>query len=249
MTITRLERHGDGERAVRASLAALLQSSPIPPAELIENLGLYAPRQALSRLLFFHELYRRIIDVHGVILDFGTRYGQTLNLWQAFRGIYEPVNYSRRIYGFDTFDGIAGSGARDGAAVEASDGSYGVPPDYDAHLSEVIDCQRRLNPLPDVQICEIYKGDARQTLADHLTAHPETLVSLAYFDMDAYAPTRDCLEMILDRSPAGAVLGFDELCDPVFPGETAAFLDMLGERRLKLRRVPYVPGPAFVVIE
>ena len=249
MTITRLQRHGGDERAVRASLAALLQSSPIPPAELIENLGLYAPRQALSRLLFFHELYRRILDVHGVVLDFGCRYGQTLNLWQAFRGIYEPVNYARRIYGFDTFDGIAGSGARDGAAEAASDGSYGVPPGYEAHLADVIACQKRLNPLPDVQTCEIRKGDARQTLADHLAAHPETLVALAYFDMDAYAPTRDCLEIILDRLPAGAVVGFDELCDPVFPGETAAFLELLGDRRLKLRRVPYVPGPAFVVIE
>ena len=249
MTITRLERHGEDERAVRTSLAGLLQSSPIPPAELIENLGLYAPRQALSRLLFFHDLYRRIVDVHGVILDFGCRYGQTLSLWQAFRGIHEPVNYSRRIYGFDTFDGIAGSGARDGAAAAASDGSYGVPAGYEDHLAEVIDCQRRLNPLPHVQTCEIYKGDARETLAEHLKAHPETLVALAYFDMDAYAPTRDCLEMILDRLPAGAVVGFDELCDPVFPGETSAFLELLGDRRLKLQRVPYVPGPSFVVIE
>ena len=249
MSITRLERHGDGERAVRKELAGLLQSSPIPPAELIENLGLYAPRQALSRLLFFHELYRRILDVHGMILDFGCRYGQTLALWQTFRGMYEPVNYSRRIYGFDTFDGIAGSGDLDGDAQEASDGSYGVPPDYDTHLKAVLECQRRLNPLPQVQSCEVYKGDARDTLAAHLMEHPETLVALAYFDMDAYAPTRDCLELILDRLPAGAVIGFDELCDPVFPGETAAFLELLGERRLKLQRVPYVPGPAFVVIE
>ncbi len=249
MTVTRLERHGADERAVRSELAGLLQSSPIPPAELIENLGLYAPRQALSRLLFFHELYRRILDVHGVILDFGCRYGQTLALWQSFRGIYEPVNYSRRIYGFDTFDGIAGSGARDGNAEAASDGAYGVPPDYEAHLAQVIACQSQLNPLPHVQTCEVHKGDARETLADHLAAHPETLVALAYFDMDAYAPTRDCLEMILDRLPAGAVVGFDELCDPVFPGETAAFQELLGERRLKLQRVPYVPGPAFVVID
>ncbi len=74
MSITRLQRHGEDERGVRIELAGLLQCSPIPPAELIENLGLYAPRQALSRLLSFHELYRRIVDVHGVILDFGCRY-------------------------------------------------------------------------------------------------------------------------------------------------------------------------------
>ncbi len=74
-------------------------------------------------------------------------------------------------------------------------------------------------------------------------------MALAYFDVDAYAPTRDCLEMILDRLPAGAVVGFDELCDPVFPGETAAYLELLGGRRLKLQRAPYVPGPAFVVMD
>ena len=53
-----------------------------------------------------HELYQKILNVHGVVIEFGTRWGQNLALFESFRGMYEPYNHFRKIIGFDTFEGF-----------------------------------------------------------------------------------------------------------------------------------------------
>jgi hypothetical protein len=58
------------EKSNRDFIVDQLKNTPIPDQELIFNLGLYMNRQGLSRLLFMTELYRKIIDVHGVIMEF-----------------------------------------------------------------------------------------------------------------------------------------------------------------------------------
>ena len=59
---------------------------------------------------------------------------------------------------------------------------------------------------------ELVKGDAPEGLRKYLDAHPETIVAFAYFDMDLYEPTRECLEILKDYTTKGTVIGFDELC-------------------------------------
>lgn len=53
----------------------MFKNTPIPDDELLSNLGLYLNRQTLSRILYMHELYRKIINVHGVTIEFGVRWG------------------------------------------------------------------------------------------------------------------------------------------------------------------------------
>ena len=49
------------------------KACPIPEDELLGNLGLFLNRQTLSRILFFHDLYQKIININGVIMEFGVR--------------------------------------------------------------------------------------------------------------------------------------------------------------------------------
>ena len=96
----------EAERERSARLRELLVASPVPADEILSNLGLYLRRQTLSRILFMQELYQLILPVHGVILEFGVRWGQNLALFSTLRGMYEPFNYSRRLIGFDTWKGF-----------------------------------------------------------------------------------------------------------------------------------------------
>ena len=43
------------------------------------------------------EIYRKILDVHGVIMEFGVRWGRNLALFESLRGIHEPFNHNRKI--------------------------------------------------------------------------------------------------------------------------------------------------------
>jgi hypothetical protein len=75
----------------------------------------------------------------------------------------------------------------------------------------------------------------------YLEAHPETVVSLLFLDFDLYEPTRVALETFLPRMPRGAVIAFDELDNPRWPGETLAAMDTVGLNRLELLRLPWDP--------
>src|SRR5687767_6385427 len=119
------------ELTMRADLSSKLKNCPIPTEELLENLGLFINRRALSRMLFMHELYQQIIQVHGVVMEFGVRWGQNLALFESFRGMYEPFNHYRKIIGFDTFEGFPSVDVKDGRADIASVGAYSVTKGYE----------------------------------------------------------------------------------------------------------------------
>lgn len=229
-------------QAKRLVLSDLLRSSPVPDSELTANLGLYIERMHLSRILLMHDLYRRIIKVPGVVLELGVRWGQNMALVSAFRGMYEPYNYTRRIIGFDSFSGFPSIAPQDRAVRgDINSGDYGVAAGWQQSLENILQHHEALSPLPHIRKFELVAGDASETFPAYLAAHPELLVSLAYFDFDIYQPTKDCLQSLLPRLPKGALVVFDELNCPDFPGETLAVQEVLGIRNLKLERDPNNP--------
>jgi hypothetical protein len=228
-------------------LAQNLRTSPVPDQEMLENLGLYLTRQTLSRINFIQRLYAMILPVHGVIMEFGVRWGQNMALFSNLRGIHEPYNYNRMIIGFDTFAGFPSVAPQDGTRVK--EGDYGVADGWMTRLEEILDLHAQNSPIPHKKKHELVQGDATQTLPAYLEAHPETVVALAYFDFDIYTPTRACLEAILPHLTKGSVLAFDELNVPEFPGETLAVREVLGLSRYAIRRDPASPLTSWLVVE
>ena len=227
----------------------LLRKTPIPDDELLPNLGLYMTSKNFSRLLFFYEIYRRVINTHGVIVEFGVRWGQTLSILSALRGIFEPFNRHRKIIGFDTFEGFKGISAEDGQKCTCVDGSFSVSPHYEEYLDKVLFLQEQLNPIAHLKKYELVKGNAVDTIPQYFANHPESLVSLAVFDFDIYQPTKAALEAVKPRLFKGSILVFDELCDDIFPGETVAVLETIGVSNLRIERFPMTARISYAVIE
>ena len=96
---------------------------------------------------------------------------------------------------------------------------------------------------------ELVAGDALETIPRYLEENPHLVVSLLYLDFDLYEPTRCALERLVPRMPKGAVIAFDQLNHHAWPGETAALLDTLGIRSLRLERFPFQPQIAFACLE
>jgi len=123
----------------RKKLFEMLSTCPIPKEELLENLALFICKADLSSMLYIHELYRKLLDVHGIIVEFGVRWGRNLALFETFRGIYEPFNWNRKIIGFDTFKGFSSVSDKDGKADIVSVGSYDVTKNYELYLEKLLD--------------------------------------------------------------------------------------------------------------
>lgn len=238
----------DEERR-KEKFVELFKSCPIPENELLFQLGLFMKRKHFSRLLYIQELYQKILNVHGVVMEFGVRWGQNLALFESLRGIYEPYNYSRKIIGFDTFEGFPSVHAKDGSDTSIREGSYSVTEGYENFLSELLELHEQESPIGHIKKFELVKGDATVESANYLERNPHTIVALAYFDMDVYEPTLKCLEAIRPYLTKGSVLGFDELAAEWFPGETVALREALGLDSFRIQRVPYMPHCAFLVIE
>ena len=204
-------------------------------------------RNALARVLYLDDLYRRILPVPGVICEFGVQWGATLATLLNLRALHEPYNASRMIYGFDTFEGFAAVDPEDGGGVRAGDFSAG--PGYEEGLDEILAYHQSINAFPEHRRHALVKGDASVTVGPWLERNPHAVVALALFDMDLYRPTRDVLQAIRPRLVKGSVLVFDELNCPFFPGETAAVAEVLGLGNLRLTRHPLQSYCAVVEVE
>ena len=205
--------------------------------------SVFLKRQVLSRLLYQDHLYRKILDVAGVICEFGVHWGATMAALCNLRGIYEPFNHSRRIVGFDTFSGFTGVDEKDGGY--SSDGDYSTSHGYETELTELLDLHESFSPIPQIRKFELVKGDVSVSLPEWLATNPQAIVSMVIFDMDIYKPTRDALAAIMPRLVKGSILVFDELNCPHFPGETQAVAEVIGLNNLRLQRSPLQPYCAF----
>ncbi len=238
-----------GEVSNREILFRLFKECPIPENELLSNLTLFIIRQDLTSILFLNDLYKKIIDVHGVIMEFGVRWGRNLALFESLRGLYEPFNHNRKIIGFDTFEGFPSVHEKDGGSEIISKGSYSTTKNYENYLQQILECHEKESPIPHIKKNSLVKGDAVAQLENYLLNNPETIISFAYFDFDIYEPTKRCLELIKDHLTKGSVIGFDELNHHDFPGETIAVKEVFGLSKYRISRSPYSSMQSFIIIE
>jgi hypothetical protein len=227
----------------------LFQNTPIPSDHILDNIGLYIKRHKLARILFMSDLYKKILDLQGVICEFGVFWGQNLALLESFRGMYEPYNHTRKIIGFDTFEGFPNVSEKDGYAEIVEKGAYSTTKGYEEYLSQILQYHEALQPYSHIKKFELVKGDAGKTVKKYLTDNPETIIAFVYFDLDLYEPTKVCLETILPHLTKGAIIGFDEINMHTFPGETKAFDEVLGISRYKIYRDRICPAPSYIVWE
>lgn len=205
-------------------------------------------RQSISRVLYYDNLYKKIVGVPGCILEFGVQWGATLAQLISLRGIYEPYNHRRHIYGFDTFEGFLNTNTdKDGALL--SDGDYCVYEGYENELERILSLHEANCPIPHIRKFSLIKGDASSTSRKWIEDNPHAIVAMAIFDMDIYQPTKDALEAIKPRLTKGSVLVFDELNCPQFPGETQALDEVLAINNLKLQHDAHQANCAWAVWE
>ncbi|HEU0118529.1 MAG TPA: TylF/MycF/NovP-related O-methyltransferase [Alphaproteobacteria bacterium] len=233
----------------RDRMEELLKQCPIPPGQLASNLGLFLESKSLVRILCMEFLFKQIVNVHGSIMEFGTRWGQNMAVFAALRGIYDPFNRHRKLIAFDTFTGFPSIAAEDKNHEMMKTGALSTTKEYEKYLEQVLETHEALNPLSHIKKFEIRKGDATKEVPAYLKNNPETIVALAYFDFDLYEPTKKVLETIKPRLVKGSVLAFDELNDHESPGETMAVMEVLGLNNIKLQRFSHASRVSYCVIE
>jgi hypothetical protein len=237
------------DREFAAGMEKYFEGSLGSNVNKLHNFAKYVPRQILAKFLARHELFRRILRVHGQIIECGVFLGGGLMTWAQLSSIYEPVNHNRRVVGFDTFTGFPELNQKDEGNnlhyAKARGLSCGAYEDL-RECCRLHDLNRPVGHIPRV---ELVAGDAMQTIPEYARSNPHLVVALLYLDFDLYEPTKLALETFLPKMPRGAVIGFDELNHASWPGETLAVIETIGLRNLKIRCFPTAPTMSYAVLE
>jgi len=207
---------------------------------------LFLKGSSIARILYYDFLYRKIINVPGVVMEFGVQWGTTLSILTSLRGLYEPWNHSRCIYGFDTFEGLTNINSKDGDY--ANQGDYSVLNNYDDTLLKILEIHEKSQPLSHIKKSHLYKGDARVTVDQFLTENPHSVISMLILDMDICEPTLEVLRKLKNRLTKGSVVVFDEINCPSFPGETIALIEEIGLPNISLRKFPFQTFGAYFIV-
>lgn len=231
-------------KSPRSPIQVLIESN-IPGTVIWNHPALHMNHYSASKLLCLYELYRLIQPVHGCIMEFGVLWGGNLVWFYNLKTLLDPF-IGRRIIGFDTFAGFP--------SVHPFDGNHGVGeqntiPDYEKHLEEILLAHESNIYHGGSKQHDLIKGDVCVTVPQYLAENPQTIIALAYFDLDLYEPTKAVLQAIQPHLTKGSVLAFDELNYPDWPGETIAVREVLGLDRYAIKRAPCSTTVSYCVVE
>jgi len=236
------------EREVGKNIERIFNDCPDSVELKLQNFPKYVRRQHLKRFLALYELFKLVLPIKGSVIECGVFRGFGLMSWAKFSSMLEPENLTRRIYGFDTFEGfptisdkdrsVLANPAAGGLAASSYDELQGLIKEYDS--------DRFLGHIGKV---ELVRGNIADTVPAFLESHPHLMVSLLFLDCDLYQPTKAAIEAFLPRMTRGSVIAFDELDNPIWPGETLAALDTGLIRKLKIRRFEWDPYIGYAVLE
>ena len=235
------------EQDVGRNVERIFAACPDPVEVRLENFPKYVRRQQLKRFLALYEIFKLVLSVKGSVIDCGVFRGFSLMSWAKLSAMLEPENLTRRVYGFDSFAGFPSVSDQDQNRV--TDVAVGdLRADSYQELQELIAEYDRDRFLGHIDKVHLVRGDVSETIPQFVRDHPHLIVSLLFIDLDVYDPTKVALEHFLPRMPRGAVVAFDELDNPQWPGETLAAIEQAGLGRLQLRRLEWDPYIAYAVL-
>jgi hypothetical protein len=229
-------------------LEGYFNSSKLSTLDKLKSFTRFVPLTEFSKFIVKYELFQKILNVNGSIIECGVHNGGGIFTWAILSSIFEPVNHSRKVFGFDTFSGFSNLDDIDIVFGNEHSNNGGLAVDSFDELIEGIELYDNWRPLGHIQKIKLVKGDAIETIPNFLKNNPQLVVAMLYLDFDVFKPTKIALELLFKRIPKGGLIVFDELNNEMWPGETAALNEVIGIFNLEIKRFPIHPHISYAII-
>jgi|TARA_B110000037_G_scaffold217577_1_gene278944 hypothetical protein len=192
----------------------------------------------IGKLLYQYEIYKKITDLPGDILEFGVFKGASLIRFLTYRSILEN-NFSRKIIGFDTFSKFPMQKDKsDIKMIKEFTLDAGNPISKD-ELNSILTKKRFEN-------FELIEGKVEDTLKKFIEKNRNTKISLLHLDMDVYKPTKYVLDILEKRIVKNGIILIDDY--GTVEGATKALDEFLKKRNdLKIKKLSFYKVPSFII--
>ena len=208
----------------------------------------YVPRICVTKFLAWNEIFQKVINIPGDIIEIGVSRGISFFSWCKFLEIYTPSDTSKKVVGFDSFEGLTDFSEADGVhcvACNKVEGGWSA-----AECEEEVVKLNELHNANNVVAKQrgiLVKGRIQDTLDEFLThTRPGTRISLLHIDVDLYEPVMFALDKLYPLVvPGGVVIG-DEYSQVPWAGESKAFDDYARKNGhvFKWQKIPWSRDPS-----
>lgn len=235
----------------RDKLYELFENYPAPKDEKERSLSLFMRGSQLARLLAVNEIYQRIINLPGNIMDCGTWRGSTAVLCENLRAIYEPLNFQRHIYAFDTFHGYKGFEDEEVKVKNISNGTYSLEDNYEELLRKLLMLHEQNNAMGHIyNKHHVIAGDIVETLPKVLSENKGLSLSLVFFDLNCYKPTYKVLNHVLSRLLVGGVIAMWQFSRKEIQSEAHVFFELIHKKmHYSIHRCKTYPSLIYIIKE
>ena len=183
-----------------------------------------------SRFLYQKRIYDRIANVEGDIVECGVGWGRTLLGWAM---LCHDAGDSRRIWGFDSFEGFPAPTEEDASPRAPKQGEWS-----EATLDNIMAVLRQggLSPNYIRTKVTLVQGFFDKSLPNYTGDK----IALLHIDADLYASYQTVLNQLYDKVAHGGVIAFDEYMGTRehynFPGAKKAIDEFFADRVERIER-------------
>lgn len=205
------------------------------------NFYLTAQSSRMARAIAHYEIYKKIANLPGDIVECGVFKGVSFMRFIMFMQLFE-TDANKKIIGFDTFGKFPDTEfAQDkdelNGFIKETGGGISISKE---ELKKYIINKNFLN-------YELIKGDINFTVPKYVANNPNFKISLLNIDTDIYEPAKTILEYLAPKVVSGGIIIFDDY--GVFIGETQLADKYCEKYGYKLVSFPYTKVPSYLIKE
>jgi hypothetical protein len=203
----------------------IVRENPASIRDILLNFPTFFRRREMVRFLAHYELFKKIIDVPGSIVELGIYKGASFFTWTKLLESFCPGDRHRFVYGFDHFKGLVSYSKEDHQHPQEN-------PIYSYNensIRELVEFHNEDMMIPGVVRCKVIGGDILESIPRFVSENPGLRISLLHFDADLYEPTKCALEHLYPLVAKGGVVCLDVYCLESWPGESRAAEEYFGK--------------------
>ena len=207
-----------------------------------ENLFyLTSDKKRILKILDHYEVYKKILNIKGDIVECGVFKGASLIRFLTFRDLIEKKN-KRKIIGFDAFGKFPHP--KNDYKNKKADSVFAKRHDDKIVIGISINLLKKYLKKKNLSNYELIKGNVLNTLPNYLKKNKKLKISLLHLDLDIFEPTKFVLETLYEKISKRGIILFDDYTH--IKGATLAVDDFLKKKRLKIQKVSKNGRPFFI---
>ena len=106
--------HSEKDKQYWEGFGALQEKFPHSTLHTLTHWPVYTKRILMTRYLAHYELFKMTMDLPGSIVELGVSRGVSFFSFHKFLEIFLPTDTSKKVYGFDSFEGLNDFSEKDG---------------------------------------------------------------------------------------------------------------------------------------